>query len=88
LALITVIEMEQKAEVDLETQRFRSLIIATHPSDAKKLLDVLDGQDAQDDSLLYAPALSDEEMDNYERLSHDEVEATIADLRRLGLAVG
>lgn len=79
--------MEQKAEVDLETRRFRSMIIATHPSDAKKLLDILDGQTVNDDSLLFAPELSDDEMDEYQRLSHDEVEATIADLRRFGIAV-
>jgi len=86
LALVTIIGLEIQEANDLEWQRFRSMIIATHPSDAKKILDVLD--DKVDDALLYAPELTDEEMEDYTPLSHDEIEATIADLKRFGIAVG
>lgn len=89
LALVTIIGMEMQEASDLEWQRFRSAIIAANPADAKKILDVLDGQET-DESLLFAPELSDDDMDamQYEPISHDDVEATIADLRRFGIAVG
>ena len=86
LALVTVIGYEQEQESELEWQRFRSNIIASHPAEAKKILDVLDGNDVPEDAL-FAPELSEEELESYERLSHEEVEATIADLRRFGIAV-
>jgi len=86
LALLTVIVYEQEAAQELEWHRFRSMIIAMHPGEAKEILDALDGAQVDEDEL-FARALNEDELENYERLSHEEVEATIADLRRFGIAV-
>jgi hypothetical protein len=85
LALVTYGSEESRAKAEEEDSRFRSMIIAYHLGEAKKILDIMDG--AQDDAERFAPELSEEEMLEYQPLSTEEADAAIDMLRSLGVAV-
>lgn len=83
LALLTTIRQQQEEEAALEEARFRSMIIAMHPTKAKEILEVLDKPDEGE----FAEELSDEEMQNYDPYSVEEAQAAIDMLRNFGVAV-
>lgn len=72
----------------LEDARFRAILVALHLGQAKEILAALDGEQEEVDGMpLFAPELSDEEMEGYQPFSHEEVSETINLLRRFGVAV-
>lgn len=68
-----------------EDNRFRSMIIAYHLGEAKKVLDIIDG--TIEEEAAFAPELTDEEMLDYMPLSTEETDAAVEMLRKFGVAV-
>lgn len=68
-----------------EDARFRSMIIAYHLGEAKKILEIIDGEIEEEGA--FAPELSDEEMLDYQPYSQEEAESAVEMLRRFGVAV-
>lgn len=69
----------------LEDARFRALLVALHPGQAKEILAALDGEPTEIDGVPeYAPELSDAEMEGYQPYSHEEAQQTIDLMRRFG----
>lgn len=88
MALLSVMTDESEDRRKLEDARFRALLIALHPAQAKEILAVLDGETPEDGGVPeFADELSDEEMEDYEPFSHEEVAQTIDLLKRFGVAV-
>lgn len=72
----------------LEDARFRALLIALHPGQAKEILAALDGQPTEVDGIpQYAPEMTEEEMDDYQPFSVEEAQQTIDLMRRFGGAM-
>jgi hypothetical protein len=68
-----------------EDNRFRSMIIAYHLGEAKKVLDIIDGTIEEEAS--FAPELSEEEMLEYQPYSEEEAQQAVDMLRKFGVAV-
>lgn len=88
MALLSIMSEDRRDSRNLEDARFRALLIALHPGQAKEILAVLDGATPEDDEIPeFAPELSDEEMEDYQPFSTEEVSQTIGLLRKFGVAV-
>lgn len=85
LALLALMMEEKEGAAKLEDARFRSMIIAYHLGESKKILEVIDGAKEHDDR--FAPELTEEEMQDYEPYSAEESQAAIDMLRNFGLIV-
>lgn len=80
-------QADVEAEDEKEAQHLRALILTAgiRPENVAEILDMLDKQNEGDPS--HAEELDDEEMENYEPFSAEEVDETIAMLRKHGIAV-
>lgn len=74
--------LDNEELAELEWERFKKSLVAAHPFEAKKLLEIME---APQSSL--ARELSDEEMEGYQPITGEEASATIRALREFGLAI-
>lgn len=72
---------EKVDDMEHEHDRFRSMLVAMHPGQAKSLLDILDNPD--DEPLT---ELTEQDYENYERLSHEEVQDALSQMLKFGAA--
>lgn len=88
LALLTYLQQQdsKQADADWQNLRMRLLVHGIRPEQIPEILEALEGEREKDGIEEHAPALSDEEMEDYIPLSVEETSQAIEQLRRFGLA--
>ena len=85
-ALATVVGDDRKREFDRDWRNFVLASIAAHPENARRLLRLLDRQEAEPGE--FAEEITDEEMADYVPLQQREgLDKVLRDLTTLGFAM-